>query len=49
MGSLEDVSAFDLKRELTQSDNTVKALTALLKPGEAGKKTQRKPQGETPK
>ncbi len=49
IGSLEDASAFDLKRELTQSDNMVKALTALLKAGEGGKKTERKPQGETPK
>jgi len=40
IGSLEDVSAFDIKREINDSENAVKALTALLKAGEGAKKAE---------
>jgi hypothetical protein len=46
MGSVEDVSALDMKREISESENAVKALSNLLKGGEGDKKTQKKPQAE---
>jgi hypothetical protein len=49
MGSVEDVSVFDMKREISDSENALKALSNLLKGGEGTKKTQNKPQGETGK
>jgi hypothetical protein len=49
IGSLEDVSPFDLKRELSQSENAIKALTALLKSSEGSQKKENKPTGEKAK
>ena len=49
IGSLEDVSAFDLKRELSQSETAIKALPALLSAGEAAKKKAPKPPPEKDK
>ena len=46
IGSLEDVSAFDLQRELSQSENAIKALTALLKGNEGSQKKENKPAAE---
>ena len=49
IGSLEDVSVFDMQREIIQNENALKALTNLLKAGEGAKTTQNKPQGDTGK
>jgi hypothetical protein len=46
IGSLEDVTPFDLKRELSQSENAIKALSALLSAGEGAKKKEQKPPAE---
>jgi len=40
VGSLEDVSAFDMKREISDTESAVKALSGLLKAGEGGKKAE---------